>query len=57
MPVASLPLKHAITLAIGLCSLFLSYDLVSFPMLFRFVGQLPYQYSPGTDFRFAIRSL
>ena len=41
MPVASLPLKHTITLAIGLCSLFLSHDLASFPDLFRTIGQLP----------------
>lgn len=41
MPVASLPLKHAITLAIGLRSLFLCHDLASFPDLFRTIGQLP----------------
>lgn len=41
MPLASLPLKHAITLAIRLSSLFLSHDLASFPDLFRTIGQLP----------------
>ena len=50
MPVASLPLKHAITLAIRLSSLFLCNNLASFPDLFRAIGQLPSLYkAAGLD--------